>query len=133
MQFTHQRMHYLLTWKSFKIYIKIRINIAPKCFGLRPSSGSFYCTLLKLQVNKQCICWCANYTNFRMHGATIKKRRIFVLSKLQLWEKMSIFKMSINLPTAIIITISSSSSTVTVYDVRHVSNSIIFNNKLKFL
>ena len=26
-------MHYQ-TWKSFKIYIKIRINIAPSCFGL---------------------------------------------------------------------------------------------------
>jgi len=23
--------------------------------------------------NKQCICWCVNYIDFRMHGATIKK------------------------------------------------------------
>ena len=29
-------MHYLLTWKSFKIYINLRINIAPTSFGLRP-------------------------------------------------------------------------------------------------
>jgi len=32
--------------KSFKIYIKIHTNIAPTCFGLRPSSGSLYWTWL---------------------------------------------------------------------------------------
>ena len=31
-----------------KIYIKIHINIAPTCFGLRPSSGSLHWTWLKL-------------------------------------------------------------------------------------
>ena len=30
------KIHYLLTWKSFNIFIKIRINIVPTCFGLRP-------------------------------------------------------------------------------------------------
>ena len=24
------------------------------------------------KVNKQCLCWCVNYIDFRMHGATIK-------------------------------------------------------------
>ena len=28
--------------KHIKIYIKIHINIAPTCFGLRPSSGSLH-------------------------------------------------------------------------------------------
>jgi hypothetical protein len=32
----------LLNMEEFKIYIKIHINIAPTCFGLRPSSGSWY-------------------------------------------------------------------------------------------
>jgi hypothetical protein len=42
-QFTHQQMHYLLNLERFKIYIKIHTkNIAPTCFGLRPSSGSLY-------------------------------------------------------------------------------------------
>ena len=34
--------------KHIKIYIKIHINIAPTCFGLRPSSGSPHWTWLKL-------------------------------------------------------------------------------------
>ena len=34
--------------KQIKIYIKIHINIAPTCFGLRPSSGSLHWTWLKL-------------------------------------------------------------------------------------
>ena len=34
--------------KHIKIYIKIYINIAPTCFGLRPSSGSLHWTWLKL-------------------------------------------------------------------------------------
>ena len=46
--FTHQQMHYLLNLQKFKIYIKIHTNIAPTCFGLRPSSGSLYWTWLKL-------------------------------------------------------------------------------------
>ena len=33
-QFTHQQMHYLLTWLKFKIYIKMHNNIASTCFGL---------------------------------------------------------------------------------------------------
>jgi len=41
-------MYYLLIWEMFKIYIKIHTNIAPTCFGLRPSSGSWYWTWLKL-------------------------------------------------------------------------------------
>jgi hypothetical protein len=36
--FTHQQKHYLLNLERFKIYT----NIAPTCFGLRPSSGSLY-------------------------------------------------------------------------------------------
>jgi hypothetical protein len=40
--FTHQQMHYLLNLKRFKIYTRIHINIAPTCFGLRPSSGRLY-------------------------------------------------------------------------------------------
>ena len=32
----------LLIKKNIKIYIKIRLNIAPTCFGLRPSSGSLH-------------------------------------------------------------------------------------------
>jgi len=35
-------MHFLLNLEKFKIYIKIDLNIAPTCFGLRPSSGSLY-------------------------------------------------------------------------------------------
>jgi hypothetical protein len=47
-QFTRQQMHILLNLEKFKIYIKIHINIAPTCFGLRPSSGSLYWAWLKL-------------------------------------------------------------------------------------
>jgi len=43
-------MHYLLNLEKFKIYIKTHINIPPTCFGLRPSSGSLYCTWLKLHL-----------------------------------------------------------------------------------
>jgi len=32
----------LLIKKHIKIYIKIHINIAPTCFGFRPSSGSLH-------------------------------------------------------------------------------------------
>ena len=46
--YTHQYMHYLLNLEKFKIYIKRHINIAPTCFGLRPSSGSLYRACLKL-------------------------------------------------------------------------------------
>jgi len=35
----------------FKIYIKMHNNIAPTCFGLRPSSGSLYRACLKLRFN----------------------------------------------------------------------------------
>ena len=38
-EFTHQQMHLK---KHIKIYIKMHINIAPTCFGLRPSSGSLH-------------------------------------------------------------------------------------------
>jgi len=41
-------MHYLLHLEKFKIYIKIRTNISPTSFGLRPSSRSLYWTWLKL-------------------------------------------------------------------------------------
>ena len=34
--------------KHIEIYIKIHKNIAPTCFGLRPSSGSLHSTCLKL-------------------------------------------------------------------------------------
>jgi len=37
--FTHKQMHFFIL-KNIKIYIKIHINIAPKCFGLRPSCCS---------------------------------------------------------------------------------------------
>jgi len=43
-KFTHQQMHYYQFKKHIKIYIKIHINIAPTCFGLRPSSGSLHWT-----------------------------------------------------------------------------------------
>jgi len=33
-QFTHQQIHYLLSWLKVLIYIKIHNNIAPTCFGL---------------------------------------------------------------------------------------------------
>jgi hypothetical protein len=46
--FTHQQMHYLLNLERFKIYTKIQTNIAPTCFGLRPSSGSLFWAWLKL-------------------------------------------------------------------------------------
>jgi len=46
--FTHQQMNFLLDVEKFKIFIKIHINIAPTCFGLRPSSGSLYRAWLKL-------------------------------------------------------------------------------------
>jgi len=36
--------------EKFKIYTKIHINIAPMFFGLWPSSGSMYCTWLKLDL-----------------------------------------------------------------------------------
>ena len=41
-EFTHQQMHYFYFKEHIKIYIKIHINIAPTCFGLRPSSGSLH-------------------------------------------------------------------------------------------
>ena len=41
-QFTHQQMHFYSFKEHVKIYIKIHINIAPTCFGLRPSSGSLH-------------------------------------------------------------------------------------------
>jgi hypothetical protein len=43
-------MHYLLNLERFKIHIKIHTNVAPTCFGLRPSSGSLYWAWLKLYV-----------------------------------------------------------------------------------
>jgi hypothetical protein len=46
--FTHQQMHYLLNLGRFKMYPRIHTNIAPTCFGLRPSSGSLYFAWLKL-------------------------------------------------------------------------------------
>jgi hypothetical protein len=44
MLFTHQQMYCLLSLERFKMYT----NIAPICFGLRPSSGSLYLAWLKL-------------------------------------------------------------------------------------
>jgi len=41
-EFNRQHVHYLLNLEKFKIYIKMHTNIAPTCFGLRPSSGSLY-------------------------------------------------------------------------------------------
>jgi hypothetical protein len=38
----------LLNLEEFKIYFKIHINIAPTCFGLRPSSGSLNWSLAKV-------------------------------------------------------------------------------------
>ena len=40
--FTPQQMNFLFKKKHVKIYIKIHINIAPTCFGLRPSSGNLH-------------------------------------------------------------------------------------------
>ena len=48
LEFTHQQMHFFYFKKHIIIYIKIHINIAPTCFGLRPSSGSLHWTWLKL-------------------------------------------------------------------------------------
>jgi hypothetical protein len=39
--FTHQQMHKLLILERFKIYTRIHTNIAPTCFSLPPSSGSY--------------------------------------------------------------------------------------------
>ena len=47
-KFTHQQINFFYLKKHVKIYIKIQINIAPTCFGLRPSSGSLHRTWLKL-------------------------------------------------------------------------------------
>ena len=49
-QFTHQQIYYfyLLNLEEFKIYTKIHTNIAPTCFGLRPSSGSLQLNLAKV-------------------------------------------------------------------------------------
>ena len=47
-EFTHQQMHFYYFKEHIKIYIKISINIAPTCFGLRPSLGSLQWTWLKL-------------------------------------------------------------------------------------
>jgi len=41
-ELTHQQMHFYLFKEHIKLYIKIHINIAPTCFGLRPSSGSLH-------------------------------------------------------------------------------------------
>ena len=41
-EFTHQQMHFHSFKEQIKIYIKIYINIARMCFGLRPSSGSLH-------------------------------------------------------------------------------------------
>jgi len=46
--FTHQQMQFLLNLEKFKIYVKLHVNIAPKYFGLRRSSGSLYRAWLKL-------------------------------------------------------------------------------------
>ena len=47
----HSPTNALFNLKNIKIYIKIHKNIAPICFGLRPSSGSLHWTWLKL-----CLC-----------------------------------------------------------------------------
>jgi len=47
-QFTHKQKHFYSFKEHIKIYMKIYINIAPTCFGLRPSSDSLHCTCLKL-------------------------------------------------------------------------------------
>jgi len=41
-QFTHQQMNFFYLKKHIKIYIKMYVNIAPTCFGLRPSSWSLH-------------------------------------------------------------------------------------------
>ena len=41
-EFTHQQMHFYLFKEHIKVYILIHTNIAPTCFGLRPSSGSLH-------------------------------------------------------------------------------------------
>ena len=41
-EFIHQQMHFYSFKEHIKIYIKIHINIAPTCFGLRSSSGSLH-------------------------------------------------------------------------------------------
>ena len=40
----------LLNLEHIKVDIKIHINVAPTCFGLRPSSGTLYRAWLKLHL-----------------------------------------------------------------------------------
>jgi hypothetical protein len=46
--FIHQQMHYFLISENSKIYLKTYIEIAPTCFGPRPSSGSLHLILAKV-------------------------------------------------------------------------------------
>ena len=41
-------MHFISVLENVKIYIKTNIQIAPTCFGLRPSSGSLHMSLAKV-------------------------------------------------------------------------------------
>jgi len=41
-EFSHHHCTFINLKKHIKIYVKIHINIAPTCFGLRPSSGSLH-------------------------------------------------------------------------------------------
>jgi hypothetical protein len=43
-------MYFLLILENSKIYIKIYIQIAPTCFGLRPSSGSLHLSLAEVEL-----------------------------------------------------------------------------------
>jgi len=41
-EFNHQQIQFYYFKEHIKIYIKIHINIVPKCFSLRPSSGNLH-------------------------------------------------------------------------------------------
>jgi hypothetical protein len=76
-------MDYLLNLERCKIYTIIHINIAPTCFGLRPSSASLHwarLTLAWLSASLTNGAFVGEWTimDFRMHGATIKIVYIYI-------------------------------------------------------
>jgi hypothetical protein len=66
-------MHFLLILESSKIYIKIYINIAPTCFGLRPSLRSLNVSLAKVTLTlKQSVKYVVMcYAVVWQHAATL--------------------------------------------------------------
>ena len=57
-------MYFISVLENIKIYIKIYIETAPTCFGLRPSSGSLHMSLAKVtyiksvKVRRYGLCGC---------------------------------------------------------------------------